>query len=306
MKKLILLMLMVMVVSMMSFVNAADVDVVNVKCYPDSNTGYEAYDRGQSLGGYVEMSSKTDLKDVQVKMSFSGNNNDKIETKTGLFDMDKDTTHVKRLSLTLPEEMDLGKYHMRFQITDKNSLSKTCYVPYHITAQRNLVTIKDNVVQQSTAVDAGGFLQVKSLVKNIGQKEQDWMKVTLEVASLGISDSSYFTSVPAGKSVEFDGLLKIPSNAKADNYFAKLKVLYYDGDSTTVKTIHFTVKERATATAVTSSTSSNTNNQVLTAATTQNIATSNVSSLLKTALPVALVVLVVLAIVLGLVALLRR
>ena len=200
--------------------------------------------------------------------------------------------------------MDLGKYRMRFQITDKNSLSKTCYVPYNIVAQRNLVTIKDNVIQQSTAVDAGGFLQVKSLVKNIGQKEQDWMKVTLEVPQLGISDAKYFTNVPAERSVEFDGLLRIPSNTKADNYFAKLKVLYYDGDSSTVKTIPFTVNEKATATTVTSS---NTNDQVLTATTTtQKTTNSGVTSLLKTALPVALVVLVVLAIILGLVALLRR
>ena len=294
---------MVMVVSMMSFVNAADVDVVNLKCYSEAAVGTEAYDRGQGITSYIEMSSPTDLKDVQVKVSFSGNNNDKIESQTELFDMDKNTTHIKKFTLTLPKEMDLGKYHMRFQVTDKNSLSKTCYVPYNIVAQRNLVTIKDNAVQQSTAVDAGGFLQVKSLVKNIGQKEQDWMKVTLEVASLGISDSKYFTNVPAERSVEFDGLLKIPKSATADNYFAKLKVLYYDGDSSTVKTIPFTVKESST----TSVTTSNTNNQILaTTTTTQNTATSGVSLLLKTALPVALVVLVVLAIILGLVALLRR
>ncbi len=295
-----MLILTVMAVAMMNFVSAADVDVVNTKCYPEVRADYEAYDRGQVLGAYIEMSSKTDLKDVQVKLSFSGNENKKIESKTKLFDMDKDTTYIKKFTLDLPKEMNVGKYHMRFQITDKNSLSKTCYVPYNIVAKRNLVAIKDNSVLQSTAVDAGGFLQVKSLVKNTGQKEQDWMKVTLEVTSLGISDAKYFTDVEAGKSVEFDGMLKIPATATADNYFAKLKVLYYDGDNTVAKTIPFTVKEKSSTTV----TSSITNNQVLN--TTPTTKSTKAPSLLKTALPVALIMLVVLAIILGLVVLMRR
>ncbi len=298
-----MLIMMVMAVAMMNFVHAADVDVVNLKCYGETPIGYEAIDRGQSFGGHIEMSSKTNLKDVQVKMSFSGYDHKKIEAKTGLFDMDKDTTHIKKLSLNLPANMEPGKYHMRFQITDKNSLSKTCYVPYHIVAKRNLMTIKDSSVSQSTAVDAGGFLQVKSLVKNMGQKEQDWMKVTLEVPQLKLSTAKYFTNVEAGDSVEFDGLLRIPSDAKTDNYVARLKVLYFDGDSTTVKTIPFTVKGKALLT--TSVASSTINTQVL-ATTPITKQTNNASSLLKTALPIALVILVVLAIILGLVVLMRR
>ena len=300
MKKLIMLMLTVMVVAMMNFVSAADVDVINTKCYPDVRDDWESYDRGQTLGSYIKMSSKTDLKDVQVKMSFSGYEYGKLESKTGLFDMDKDTTYIKKLSLNIPKNMEPGKYHLRFQVTDKNSLSKTCYVPYNIVAKRNLVEIKDNNVQQSTTVQAGGFLQVKSLVKNTGQKEQDWMKVVLEVPQLGISDAKYFTNVEADDSVEFDGLLRIPSSAKTDNYFAKLKVIYYDGDSSVYKTIPFMVKENTPTTTVSKVAST----QILPAKT--STTASPASSLLKIVLPVVLIVLVFIAIVTGAIVLFRR
>ena len=172
-----------------------------------------------------------DYEDVQVEVSLYGIHNEHISDITGTFDMDENTTYTKKLILELPEDADYESiYTLRVRFEDNIETQQENY-EISISSPRNNMNIKDVVFSPGTSVKQGRALLTTVRVKNIGDRDEEGVKVTFEIPELGLKASDYLDDVEIGDSETSEELyVKIPNCAEAKAYDYKVTVEYDDGD----------------------------------------------------------------------------
>jgi len=235
----IALMLLISMVLFSAVAFSADMQVTvdDVKVNGDSLSQDESnrlgVERGEELEVKVILTSNASVENVQVQASISGYEYSYVESvsdMTKTFNMDANTTHRKKLYINLPENVEEDRYKLRIIVTNRDDSPVSQSYNLKIDAQRHSMEILDVLLTPANQVEAGKSLLAAVRVKNLGDKDEDSVKVTVSIPGLGVSASDYIDEVENGDAETSEELfLKIPECAEADAYEVVAEVEYADG-----------------------------------------------------------------------------
>lgn len=248
-KKLSVLMLFVVGLFALSFVASAlpltinEVEVDDT-ILSDSGTGYiYAKEKNDKMEIKVVLTAQEDLKDVQVEAVLRGYDYpDLIEDISSAFDMKANVTYQKTLKLTLPIRMDKDAYKLRIRVEDRDGDTVQQNYELQVEADNHLLYIRDIVFSPDNFVKTGRALLTTVRMKNVGEQDEDGVKVTVSIPGLGVSASDYIDEVDEDESTTSEELyLRIPECAKPGEYDVKVDVSYHDGEEKESKISTITV-----------------------------------------------------------------
>ncbi len=200
-----------------------------------SNT-IRAVDRGESLEVRVQVTSDSDMDDVQIEVAVRGyDHDDLVEDITDAFNMKQGVTYVKKLSLPLRTRLDQDQYKLRVRVSDRDNPTVEETYELDVEAQRHSVIIKDLILNPQNEVKAGRALLASVRIGNVGTKNEKDIKVQVSIPELGVSASSYLDEVEKEDSnddskTSEEMFLRIPDDAKTGSYTLVAEVTYDEGD----------------------------------------------------------------------------
>ena len=194
-------------------------------------------ERGNTFEVRIEVTSTVNVSDAQIEASLAGIHNEDVEDTTSTFDLEAGVTYVKRLTLELPDRMDQDTYNLRIRLEDRGEGQAQSEYSLKIDTARNYLVVKDVVLSPGDEVKQGRALLVTDRVKNLGEKDEEGVKITFSVPSLGLSASDYIDELESGDSMTSEELyVKVPNCADLGSYAYEVEVEYDDGDESTTET----------------------------------------------------------------------
>ncbi|MFH1682835.1 MAG: hypothetical protein ABIA37_03485 [Candidatus Woesearchaeota archaeon] len=204
-------------------------------------------EEGDALSIEVKLKNTgtTTLEDLEVEAAIKGyeySDYESVSDSTHVFDLDAGDTMWVDLDVNMPVKLDKDLYLLRVTITDKNSDAVIKTYNLKVNPTRHGLDIKDVVFSPGTTVTAGHSLLTTVLIDNFGGKDEDDVKVTLEISELGLTASDYITNLGSDdKKTSEELFLKLPVTAAAGEYTAKVSLTYDEGYETVTKNYKLTV-----------------------------------------------------------------
>ncbi len=227
--------------SAMATITIQEVELDDDTLSASSTNTVRALDRGDEVPIKVKLTSNVDADNVQVEISIRGyDHNDMIDDITNTFNMKKNVTYVKKLSLPIRDRMDQDKYKLRVRVEDRDSNTVQETYELEIEAARHSLSIRDIVLNPENEVKAGRALLASVRVLNTGQKNQKDVKVQVSIPELGVSATSYLDEIEKEDSnddakTSEEMFLRIPADANSGVYTLRAEVTYDEGDEKAVK-----------------------------------------------------------------------
>ncbi|MFH0875949.1 MAG: hypothetical protein V1859_08475 [archaeon] len=185
---------------------------------------------GEDMEVKVRLSATADAEDVQIDAFISGyeySDYQPIQDSISAFNMKANTTYIKKLKLTLPDNMEGDKYKLRIIISDRDSASKTYVYNLVVELPRHNVVLKDIILDPSKEVVSGRALLASVRVKNMGDKDEEGIKVTVSIPALDIEASEYIDELESDESTTSEDLyLRIPKCVPEGTYVVKATLKY--------------------------------------------------------------------------------
>ncbi len=244
--------------SLVSALDTTNVDVDSIRVNGDYVLPTEtlAVEEGQTLEIRLGLVSATGVTNVEVDAKISGfeySDEVSLSDSTPLFNIAVGTTKYVNLQVEVPRELDADQYTLRIRALDRNSSSINWEIPLVIESARNGLDIADVSFQRTTIV-AGRSLLATVLLQNHGDRNQNDVKVTVAIPSLGVSAVEY-VDVDASDnptadvdSNDYEDVnemwLQIPANAEAGDYEVRVTADFNRYDSVTeTYTVHVQASE---------------------------------------------------------------
>jgi len=165
---------------------------------------------------------------IRVKAEIEGDKED-VEKVTDYFDVEKNNTYVKVLSLKVP-------YDLKKKLSDETSLNikiwggdaKAYTDSFDIKIQRPSYNAGITITT-SKEVKAGETFPVDVVVKNIGYNDLDDLFVIVRIPALDIEENSFFGDLVAEDDDDEDSMkgrvyLKVPYDAEEGKYTLEVEV----------------------------------------------------------------------------------
>jgi uncharacterized membrane protein len=183
--------------------------------------------------------SETD--DVFVTAKIMGYEFGSVSESEGPFSIESGKTYKKTLTLYVPEDIDSSEeYTLRLEVSDRiDEISEDILL--HIDESRHNLRIYDVVVNPSSTIAAGNPLFVTVRLENLGEKEENDIKVKATIPALGVSTINYLGELNTenqeenedhlrqDSSKQLDLLVRIPEDAATGVYELKVEVEYNRG-----------------------------------------------------------------------------
>lgn len=231
-----LILFLVSVLLIATAVNALP-SVVYVKINGDTfTTGDQlVVERGEKLDIKVKLQAGNQVeKNIEVDADILGyeySDKEGISDSSHTFDMDANDTQYISLSVTMPEKLDKDFYDLRVRVGTRTGVAFEGLYRLNVKGQRHRLAIKD-VIFRPERVKAGSNLFSLVRVKNIGEKDEEGIKITVSVPELGASaqDSDYIDELEADESTTSEELwIRIPACADPGLYEVHVTVEYDEG-----------------------------------------------------------------------------
>lgn len=203
-------------------------------------------ERGEEFTLKVKLTAVGDAKDVEIRAFVSGfefSKTEDISDETRPFDVENGVSYVKSLQLKLPERADEDKYRIRVIVSGRDNDEVIKNFRIKITPTDHDVVIKDLSVNPEESVQAGRAVLATVRVKNLGDSQEDDVKVRVSIPELGVSAAPDFIdeldAEDSATSEEF--FLRIDQCAKPGTYDVKAEVTFEEGDKTVTAKRQLTV-----------------------------------------------------------------
>ena len=198
---------------------------------------------GDSLEVQVRFTATESFDDARLRVSVDGYEHGVIDDSTQIFQVSEGNTYVKTLNINLPADMDSQKDYL-LRIYGANDLSGVTYkeLGLFVDTQRHRVDVLDLVMTPSSGVEPGQNIIANVRLKNRGQKEQDSVKVSVEIPELGITESSYVSNLDNNEAITSDDMLIfVPDSAQAGVHTTYAKLTYTNGYTQTSEAFSLSV-----------------------------------------------------------------
>jgi len=203
--------------------------------------------RGDSFDIEIRAESPVDLDDVEWTAFITGyeyNRAQALFDAVGPFDMDANVSYKKTLKITLPDEVDEDDYKLRIVISDRNGDEVIQNFNVKIDVERHKLRLEDFIVQPSGSVKAGSAIIATARYENLGEKDEDDVKVTVSIPELGLSASEYINEIETEEEEESEEMfLRLPKCAEPGVYEVHIIAEYQDGHELLVNKAHINVDE---------------------------------------------------------------
>ncbi|MCP3682804.1 MAG: hypothetical protein GY861_08955 [bacterium] len=190
-------------------------------------------ERGDKFDIKVKLSASDDADDVEVVAFISGyeyNDRESLSDTTHVFDVENGTNYIKKLQLGIPSNVDDDTYKLRIMVSDRDGTELIQNYNLKISAPRHELAIKDVIFSPENNVQAGRALLATVRVKNLGDKDEEGIKIKVSVPELGISASDYIDELEADESTTSEELyMRIPTCARSGSYNVDITVEYDEG-----------------------------------------------------------------------------
>ncbi|MBI2146509.1 hypothetical protein HYU22_04160 [Candidatus Woesearchaeota archaeon] len=259
MRKLLSIMALVVIALLsFSFVSALDMtndlQVSSVRVNDDyvQPSDVLAVDEGQALSIRVGLTAQSDVQDIEVEAKIAGyeySDHENLLDSTPLFDMEAGTTKYVNLEVRLPRQLDQDHYSLRLRVMDRNTAAISYEYQLAVEALRHGVDIADVAFSPGSSVRAGRSLLATVLLQNFGQRNENDVKVTVAVPSLGINAVEFVDVQSTPDDTDFQDVpemfLPIPASAAPGDYQVQVTADYdlYETVSKTF-TIHVLENEQ--------------------------------------------------------------
>lgn len=198
---------------------------------------------GELLDVEIRFTATENFDDARMRISLDGYEHGVIDDSTDIFQVVEGKTYVKTLQVPLPADIDSEEDYI-LRIFGANDLSGITYkeLTLYVDTQRHRVDVLDLIMTPSSGVEPGQNIIANVRLKNRGQKEQDSVKVSVEIPQLGVSESSYVSNLDKDESITSDDMLIfIPENAQAGQYAVYATLAYNDGYTETAEAFSITI-----------------------------------------------------------------
>ena len=249
MKKLITLILMVFIlaVGVSAFPAKLNYAEWDGSTLDSSGTNRLSIDRGEVYELKISFTPFEDLDNAEIEAYISGyeyNNYNSVSDITSTFKADANTTYVKKLSLSIPDDVDEDNYKLRIIISDRNNNPLVFNYNLKIDLARHEVIIDDILLNPSNAVESGNALIANVRVDNQGLKDEEDIRVQFSIPKLGISAVSYIDEIESEDEESTEDLfIRIPRCSEAGMYGYEVTVTYSDGHEEISETGTLTILE---------------------------------------------------------------
>lgn len=217
---------------------------------------------GETVTVRVYFEALQNAEDVRIKAEIEGDKED-ITDRTSLFDIEENKTYSKKLTLTIPFDLDdVLSDDLYLYLKIWNSDFETEEESILLRIQRPSYNADVKSISVSQSVEAGETFPIEIVLENMGYKDLNDIYVTAKISALGVSKTSYFGDIVAVEcdedddSIENYGVditrkcneddqntirgqlsLKVPYGAEAGLYTLEIEVTNDDTTTSVVKQI---------------------------------------------------------------------
>ncbi len=197
---------------------------------PDA-TNRLSIERGEDIDVKVIITATADTDNVEISAFLSGYEKGKLSDSTKVFDVEANTIYKKTLKLELSERLDQDNYKLRILISDRDDETLEQNYNLKIDTARHSMNIKDVIFSPENEVKAGRALLTTVKLKNMGEKDEDDVKVTVSIPELSVSASDYLDEIEADDTKTSEEIyIRMPNCAATGEYTVTVKVTYDDED----------------------------------------------------------------------------
>ncbi|MBR9677215.1 hypothetical protein GOV04_03670 [Candidatus Woesearchaeota archaeon] len=197
----------------------------------------ENIERGQSLEIEVKISSLVDLDDIEIEAVIKANkynSRERLSDVTRTFDMVANRSYRKFLEFNLPEDVETDEYQLRIYISDRDGDEITQTYDIAVDEIDNLLAINDVTFNPSRTVTAGHALLTLVRVENMGEDDEEGVKITVNIPELAISGSDYIDEIESDDEITSEEIyFRIPTCATEGTYDVEVTVEYDKYEETT-------------------------------------------------------------------------
>ncbi len=192
-------------------------------------------ERAQEFELKLNLMPWNNAKDVEIRAFISGyefNDVADIEDHIGPFDFDANVTYIKKMHITLPDDVDVDDYQLRVILSDRNGWELVYNYQLQIDTKRHSMKITDVTLSPGSSAKAGQALLATVRLENKGQKKEKDVKVTATIPALGVSASEYIEEIKSDEEESTEELfLRLPKCAEPGVYEMAVEAFYNDGHS---------------------------------------------------------------------------
>ncbi len=203
-------------------------------------------ERDQDFELKLEFFALHDAKDVEIRAFVSGyefNDIKSISDRIGPFDFVENVTYVKKMTLSLPDDVDTDDYQLRLVISDRFNEHIVYNYALQVDSKRHDMKIED-ITLSASSVKAGQALLASVRLENLGQKTEDDVKVVVSIPDLAVSGTDYVDEIRSDKQEETEEIfLRLPKCAQPGVYDVNVEAFYNDGNDKVAESAKVTVIE---------------------------------------------------------------
>ncbi len=178
----------------------------------------------------VRFTPTNNVKNVEIEASIRGyehNQDSRIVDVTPLFDADANVTYVKKLQLSLPDNVEEDNYLLRVVATDRDTTPVVQEFRLKLDVPRHMLKVEDMLVHPGTTLKGGETALVTVRLENLGEKDEEDVKVTASIPELKVSASDFIDEIENEDEEETEEmLLRIPKCAEEGVYTLKVQASY--------------------------------------------------------------------------------
>jgi len=222
-------------------VYSCEVEVNGDEVYPD-DAYPEVVERGEEMDIRVRLHAMQDMEDVQVTAMLTGyQRREQLIDMTRAFDLKAGDRETVKLALTIPDDWDVEKGEddivmLRILVTDDSHNTYDEVYKLRIEPTAHNVVIQDIVTDPADKVEAGRGMFVSVRVKNMGEGDEESIKVTASIPALDLKATEYIDELEEDEATTSEDMfLRIPTCAEPGEYVVKATVEYDYGDEVVSK-----------------------------------------------------------------------
>ena len=226
-------------------VATANIEITKVELDNDelsevSSNQVRSLEKGDEFEVKIHLNTTEDIDNVEIEAEIKGEEHGTIGDATDVFDLKANRTYVKKLTLILDEDMDPDSYFLRVRVEGRTTNTVQKNYDLEVESPRHKVKIDDIILSPENRVMAGRALLTSVRIKNLGQSQEDGVKIKVSIPELGISASDFIDELDEeggddDEATSEELYMRIPDCAEPGVYTVNVEVTYDDGDATTTK-----------------------------------------------------------------------
>ncbi|MBI2147541.1 hypothetical protein HYU19_03620 [Candidatus Woesearchaeota archaeon] len=190
---------------------------------PNGATIREKVERGEELDIKVKIMAVQDTSDLGIQAWISGDDDFILsDYAENIRDLDAGTLDTIKLKLKLPEIMETdksGHYKLRILLADRDGALKAYNYNFVVENPSNAIVVRDVFFSPNSQVQAGRALLTVVRLENLGEEDEDNVRVTVEIPDLNVAATDYIDEVEVDDEVSSEELyMRIPADAKPGVY----------------------------------------------------------------------------------------